>query len=75
MFIIQKLLYLLKKSYTQRDNKWTPMKLVTESYVVNKPVSAGSFSEAVNIFRIEAEENGQMSDTWYVSEIESIVIY
>ena len=63
----------VKKSYKQRDNTWTPMKLEIEPVVYSKPVYyAGSFIEAVNIIRDEAQHEGQQNDTWYVSQVNSI---
>ena len=47
----------VNKSYKQRDNTWSPMKLVTEPIVYSRPVSAGSFNEAVHIIRAEAQHN------------------
>ena len=64
----------VNRSYKQRDNTWTPMKLVTEPIVYSRPVSAGSFNEAVHIIRVEAQDEGQQNDTWYASQVFSVSV-
>ena len=64
----------VNRSYKQRDNTWSPMKLEVEPSVYSRPVDAGSYSEAVNIIKAEAENEGQCNDTWYNSQVSSISI-
>ena len=62
----------IKKYYKQRDNTWTSIKFELAPVVYSKPVYAGSFIEAVNVIRDEAQHKGQQNDTWYVSQVNSI---
>ena len=64
----------VNRSYKQRDNTWSPMKLEVEPIVYSRPVYAGSYTEAVNLIKVEAESQGQCNDTWYNSQVSSISI-